>query len=107
VHRVAPDSAEVKLHNQAQNEDATTEQLQMFSQAVVQSLICKPRRVVSSQQQQIQAKIAQLELDQAGDKEQEPEIGEYPLAASWASEVQPPPATYRPIRPCQLWSRTH
>lgn len=31
----------------------------------------------SEQQKQIQAKIAQLELDQAGDKEQELEIGGY------------------------------
>jgi len=32
----------------------------------------------SEQQKQIQAKIAQLELDQAGDKEQELEIGGFP-----------------------------
>jgi predicted transcriptional regulator len=36
----------------------------------------------SEQQKQIQAKIAQLELDQAGDKEQELEIGGY-LFATW------------------------
>lgn len=35
----------------------------------------------SEQQKQIQAKIAQLELDQAGDKETELEIGGYPCAA--------------------------
>lgn len=36
----------------------------------------------SEQQKQIQAKIAQLELDAAGDKEQELEIGAYTLLAS-------------------------
>ncbi|KAH8726338.1 myosin-like coiled-coil protein-domain-containing protein [Phaeosphaeriaceae sp. PMI808] len=36
----------------------------------------------SEQQKQIQAKIAQLELDQAGDKEQELEIGGYHFAIS-------------------------
>jgi hypothetical protein len=36
----------------------------------------------SEQQKQIQAKIAQLELDAAGDKEQELEIGGYTFT-SW------------------------
>lgn len=38
----------------------------------------------SEQQKQIQAKIAQLELDQAGDKEQELEIG----ASTWLFVMQ-------------------
>jgi hypothetical protein len=49
----------------------------------------------SEQQKQIQAKIAQLELDQAGDKEQELEIGGYPFAASWASEAEVASCTLR------------
>lgn len=42
----------------------------------------------SEQQKQIQAKIAQLELDQAGDKEQELEIGAFPRP--WPRRDHPP-----------------
>lgn len=53
----------------------------------------------SEQQKQIQAKIAQLELDQAGDKEQELEIGGSFLAACDCDKVATGPSACRILAP--------
>jgi hypothetical protein len=87
-----PTSAHARPHHEASRSVSSSSSATMApaQQAPAPAKKGKGKKAAdpSEQQKQIQAKIAQLELDQAGDKEQELEIGGYPFAASWASEAE-------------------